>query len=325
MVRGAGTAGTICLHVRTPYLQLIFVNVGLVVRVKLYTTGMEGILFYQQFGEHWEQTYAVAENGSFTAFNRIREDIPSSLSNRGDSIKEFRIITGSVSAKSVKMGLAALSKIKRGNKGLPGHLYFFSATVYDADKGDETLNMATLTEEDRAGWLSLFKASMGKPVDSHGKSSRRNKNSSRDDRDQSQNETMDSIQMQHLSHSPGSIAGEKNHNQSQNQTPWKERKEDQRDRNSSLFSPVGIVSPPAGRRINAPRMQSNVNFHSTLEHAQDQTENEKEQVRNYYLYIYYGFISISSLSQSILDEALNSSNILLSNPTYHWHRTTPSY
>ena len=206
---------------------------------------MEGILFFQQFGEHWEQTYAAAEGGSsaegssFTAFNRIREDIPSSLSNRGDIIKEFPIKTGAVSAKSVKMGLAALSKIKRGNKGLPGHLYFFSATVYDADKGDETLNLAALTEEERTGWLALFKASMGKPVDgstsskkSQSTSARKAYRSDRNRDDQSQNnETMDSIQMQNMNtDSTGNTASTPTGDRGDrgDKTPWKDRKEDSR-------------------------------------------------------------------------------------------------
>ncbi len=71
-------------------------------------------------------------------------------------MQQIGLRAGFVECKATKLGLAALSKLKR-HKDMPPHLYFFNVMVYDADKGDMTYRFACLTEGDRTNWLSLLK------------------------------------------------------------------------------------------------------------------------------------------------------------------------
>ena len=123
---------------------------------------MESILYMQQTGEYWEQTYAIIEAGSnqtsdFKAYARIRTDIPSSRMNKGASVVEFPLKAGFLECKTAKLGLSALSKLSK-NKDLPPVLFFFYVEVFDADKGDNTYRFACLSEEDRKQWLLILRS-----------------------------------------------------------------------------------------------------------------------------------------------------------------------
>ncbi len=121
------------------------------------SSNIESVLFIQQNGDKWEQTWASIENSNFEAYLRIRSDIPSSKVNKGDQLLSFQLKAGMIESKSAKVSLAARSKMMK-NKDLPSELHFFNVLIFDADTGDSTYRFACQSENERSTWLSILQA-----------------------------------------------------------------------------------------------------------------------------------------------------------------------
>ena len=119
---------------------------------------MESVLYVQVVGEVWDQVYACITGNVIQAFARVRTDIPSSKVNKtATPMLEIPLKPGFVDCKVAKLGMSALSKLKK-NANLPASLYFFNVNVFDADKGETTHKLASASEEERGQWLAVMKS-----------------------------------------------------------------------------------------------------------------------------------------------------------------------
>lgn len=102
-------------------------------------------------------------DNKMSIYERIRTDIPASLSNRKNkAILEIILKPGLCDAKIAKVGMSQLSKLKRsGNKSLPSS-FFFNIVIVDLDEGEKPYKFAAASEEDRKNWVKFIK-SIGSP------------------------------------------------------------------------------------------------------------------------------------------------------------------
>lgn len=129
-------------------------------------TETKSSLFFNHIGDAWENMYVVAtESGKMSIYERIRSDIPASLSNRKNKpVLELTLKPGLCDAKIAKVGMSQLSKLKRsGNKQLPSS-FFFNIVIVDLDEGEKPYKFAAASEEDRKLWVKFIK-SIGSPAE----------------------------------------------------------------------------------------------------------------------------------------------------------------
>ena len=94
----------------------------------------------------------------FTAYLRIRADIPSSISNKKEVALDFPLKIGFCDAKASRLSMTALSRLRRaGNKDFPAAPCFFNVTVYSADEGESVHKFAAVSEEVRNMCVNAIK------------------------------------------------------------------------------------------------------------------------------------------------------------------------
>lgn len=117
-----------------------------------------GGLFVNQGGDAFEDMYCEVAEQKFTAYLRIRADIPASISNKKDLALDFPLKIGFCDAKASRLSMSALSRLRRaGNKDFPPSPCFFNVTVFSADEGESVHKFAAVNEEDRNMFINAIK------------------------------------------------------------------------------------------------------------------------------------------------------------------------